>query len=119
MGGYQVLLSKLFLSHSAEKIRGVTLQCFGKFIVWDKNLWRRDGGITFFRRKIFVSQCQKVSWGNHSMFQKNWGCFRKIEVSKKFMHKKGISLFSGESFLSHSAEKFVFRKNFGIEKFHT
>ena len=56
--GYQVIPSKMFLSHSAEKVRGVTLQCFRKPLM-GKNLWRRDGGITFFRRKFFVSQCRK------------------------------------------------------------
>ena len=47
-----------FLSHSAKKFRGGTLQCF-----------------------------------------------RKIQLSKNFMHRKRISLFFVESFLSHSAEK--------------
>ena len=32
-------------------------------------------------------------------------CCRKVRVSKNFMHKKGISLFPFEDFLSHSAEK--------------
>ena len=32
-------------------------------------------------------------------------CFRKFRVSKKFMHKRGISPFSKENLLSHSTEK--------------
>ena len=36
-------------------------------------------------------------------------CFRKIPVAKKFMDKRaegGVSRYSVENFLSHSAEKF-------------
>ena len=37
------------------------------------------------------------------------GCFRKLPVAKKFMEKRGgggVSRFSVENFLSHSAESF-------------
>ena len=56
------------------------------------------GGITFLRRKLFVSQYQKLSLGNTLVF-------RKFRVSQNFMHKKGMSLNSVEISLSHSADK--------------
>ena len=51
-------------------------------------------------------------------------CFRKFPVAKKFMDKRGeggVSRFSVENFLSHSAEKFRRRTlycftNFGYRK---
>ena len=60
--GYQVILSKMFLSHSAEKVRGVTLQCFRKLLI-GKNLWRRDGGYYFFPSKSFCLTVPKISVG--------------------------------------------------------
>ena len=67
-----------FLSHSAKKIRRVTLQCFRKFRV-SKNFM----DIKIFRRKISVSQHRIISWGTLPGFRKNL-------VSKIFMHKKGV-----------------------------
>ena len=40
----------------------------------------------------------KISWGNRSTFQKDSGM-------ENFMQKMGISLFSVENLLSHTAEK--------------
>ena len=54
--------------------------------------------------KMFVSQCLKVWYGNPSVL-----IFRKFPVAKKFMDKSGeggVSRYSVENFLSHSAEKF-------------
>ena len=42
---------------------------------------------------------RKISWGTLQ-------CFRKFRISKNFINKKAISLFSVETFLSHIAEKF-------------
>ena len=66
-----------FKNHSAEKFRGHPFNA-------SENLGYRKilcilGGITFFRRKFLVSQCQKISWASLQ-------CFRKIGVSKIFMH---------------------------------
>ena len=60
-------------------------------------------GIKTFRRKNFVSECRKNSYGNLSVL-----CFRKLAVAKKLMDKRGggVSRFSVESFWSHSDEKF-------------
>ena len=54
-------------------------------------------GITFFRRKFLVSQCQKISWACPK-------CCRKFRVSKNFMHTRGYHVFPSKFFLSHSAE---------------
>ena len=59
------------------------------------------GSHTIFCRIFFVSQNQRTSQGNPSVL-----CVRKILVAKKFMDKKGgVSIFSVDIFLSHSAEK--------------
>ena len=64
-----------------------------------KILCIREGGITYLRRKLFVTEYQKkFRWGTLR-------CFRKFRVSQNFMHKKGISVSSVETFLSHSADK--------------
>ena len=53
--------------------------------------------------EIFVSQYRRTLKGNPSIL-----CFGKILVVKKFMDKKGgVSRFSVEGFLSHSAENFL------------
>ena len=55
MGGgreYQVIPSKMFMSQSDEKVCGVTLQCFRKFLVWKKIYGGEMGGL-FFSSKIF------------------------------------------------------------------
>ena len=63
---------------------------------------REGAGITIFCQNCFVSQYRKTSYGNPYVL-----CFRKFPVAKKFMDKKeGVSRFSVENFLSHSAEKF-------------
>ena len=63
---------EIFMSHSAKNFVR-ELYCFWENFWFRKVLWMKRGGITFFRRKILVSQCQKVSLGNTSVFQKIWG----------------------------------------------
>ena len=70
-----------FLSHNAENLHTVTLQCFRKF-------W----GI----EKIHAEKGDTANGGLKNV--KN-GTFR---VSMKFMHKKWLSCFSVENILSHS-----------------
>ena len=62
-GVYQVIPSKLFLSHSAEKICCVTLQCFRKFLVWEKIYGGEMGGIIFFRRNFLSHSAEKFRRG--------------------------------------------------------
>ena len=59
-GGVSRFSVQKFFSHSAEKfLRGI----FYRFINfrYRKLLGIREGGITIFRRKNFVSQCRKIS----------------------------------------------------------
>ena len=67
-------------------------------------------GITIFRWKIFVSQCQKIRRGTLR-------CFKKFRASLKFMHKKEISLNSVEKSLSRSADKILRRTLLCCERF--
>ena len=64
-----------------------------------------EGYVTTFCRKLYVPQCRKFSWRSPSVL-----CFIKFPVAKKFLDKTGggggVSRFSVEVFLSHSAEKF-------------
>ena len=107
------------LTHSTEKLRRATLR-FRKILI-SKNFmvkrgggWREGGSFTIFRRKFFIC-VDKFRRGTLL-------CFRKVRASKNFMVKrKGVSGFSGENFLFHSAEKyrgepFCVSKNFGHRK---
>ena len=60
-----------FLSHSTEKFRWATLRSIRKFRI-SKNCrhQRGGGGITFPRRKAFVTEYRKISLENTSVYQK-------------------------------------------------
>ncbi len=89
-----------FLSHSTENYRRRIVSSFNNF-GYRKTLDKSGGSIKIFRRKCFVSECRKVSYGKPSVL-----CFRKFPVAKKFMDKRGgASRFSVENCLSHRAEK--------------
>ena len=91
-----------FLSHSAEKRLGEPFS--HSSVLGIEKVWISGGGeegsITSFCRKLFVSQCRNIFWGNTSVL-----CFC---VSEKFRQQKKlwISSFSVESFLSQLAKKF-------------
>ena len=59
--------------------------------------------MSIFCRKIFVSECQKISGGNPSVL-----CLRSNPVAKKILYKRGegVSRFSVKNVLSHTAENF-------------
>ena len=93
-----------FWSHSAEKFRGHPFNV-------SENLGHRKilciiGGITSFRQKIFVSQCQKISWAYLQ-------CFRKFGVSKNFMHIRGYHVFPSKIFCLTVPQNFV-REPFSV-----
>ena len=69
--------------------------------VWIRGEAEGEWSSSILCRIFFVSQCRKLMWGKPSVL-----CFRNIPAAKKFMDKKGVSRFSVESFLSHSAKKF-------------
>ena len=58
-----------------------------------KRFMDTEGGITFFRRKFFVSLCRKISWGNPFVFQKTCG------MEKNLIRRGGggVSRFSVQS----------------------
>ena len=94
-------LSMFFLSHSADKFSRGTLYCFIIF-EYRNCLDKRRESIKIFRRKLFVSQCRKFPWGNPLVFHH-------IRVQKRFGSEGGgggVSSFSVQIFLSHTAEKF-------------
>ena len=73
---------EIFLFHSDEKVRRGTrnpsVLCFRKFAGREEVHEWEVGSITIFRRKHFVSQCRKNSWGNRLVFHS-------FRVSNKFM----------------------------------
>ena len=100
------------MSHSAEKFHGHPFNV-------SENLGYRKilgiiGGITFFRRKFSVSQCRKILWASLQ-------CFRKIGVSKNFMHNRGYHDFPLKNFRLTVLKNFVEEpvgvwENFGYRK---
>ena len=122
------------MSHTAENFRKGILLFLRKFLFQSfmdekfrghpfnvsENLGYRKilciiGGITIFRRKFFVSQCRKISWASLQ-------CFRKLGVSKNFMHNRGYHNFPSKIFCLTVQKNFVgilsmFQKTWGIEKF--
>ena len=87
------------MSHSAENFRKEILLFLRKFLV-SKSFMDEKGAFTFFRRKVLVSQCQKNSWASLQ-------CFRKIGVSKNFMHNRGYHKFPSKFFCLTVPKNFV------------
>ena len=79
-----------FLSNSAEKFRQGNLLFLRKFL-FSKIFMDEKGGITFFRQKKLVSQCQNFSWASLQ-------CIGKIGVSKSFVHIRGYDVFPSKIF---------------------
>ena len=69
-----------------------------------------NGGITFCRRNVLVSQCQKILWGSVQGF-------RKIGVSKTFMLNRGYLNFPSKIFCLTVPETFVREPHCFWEKF--
>ena len=114
-GGLSRFSVEIFMSHSAENFRKRILLFLRKFLV-SKTFMDEKGGITFFRRKVLVSQCLKNSWASLQ-------CFRKFGVSKNFMHTRGYHVFPSKIFCLTVPKIFVgipsmSQKIWGIEKFY-
>ena len=97
-----------FLSHSAENFReGIRL--FLRKLLFLKIFTDEKGGrISFFRRRNMVSQCRKISWAPLQ-------CFRKIRVSKKTMHIRGVTIFRRKLSVSQ-CRKFLWRSHTVLRK---
>ena len=83
---------KIFMSHSAENFREGILLSLRRFLV-SKSFMDEKGGITFFRHKLLVSQCRKISWASLQGF-------RKFGVLKTFMHNRGYHNFPSSKSVS-------------------
>ena len=71
-GGSFTVLSKIFLSHRTEKTSPGNHSVFQKISGREKYFMdKRGGGITIFRRKVFVSLYQNISLENNLVFQNN------------------------------------------------
>ena len=101
------------LSHSADKIRRRTLLCFERILV-SMSFKQRRGEASQFCRNFFLShRTEKISPGNHSVFQKISG------REKYFMDKRegGYHDFPSK-FLSHCTEIFHWRTFWCFRKIH-
>ena len=113
-GGYHDFPSKV-LSHRTEVFRWRTLWCFRKILL-SKILMHRRGGITVLS-KFFLSQDPNEKLCKRTLlFSGNF-----FGIEKKLWVGGGLSQFSVEIFMSHSAEKFrkgiqLFLRNFLVSK---
>ena len=83
-----------FLSHRTETKSFVKEPfCFPEIFWYRKKFMDKRGLITIFSRNFHVSLCRKFSWASLQ-------CFRKIVVSKNFMHNRGITIFRRKFFVS-------------------
>ena len=98
--GSIMVLSKIFCPEGPKNIVSCPF-CVSDFFWYGKNLWIRDRGWGVSRFSVENSLTHSAKKFCGGTIQ----CFTKLRVSKNFMHKKRISLFSLDFFLSHSVEK--------------
>ena len=97
-GGYHEFPGKMFCLTVPKKFVGEPFDV-------SENLGYRKilciiGGVTFFRRKFLVSQCQKTSWGTLL-------CFKDFLVWKKMDERGGYHDFRAKCFCLTVPKKFV------------
>ena len=80
-------------SHSAEKCRELPFN-FSEKLCSRKNVCVVDGKHHAFPSKIFCLTVPKTSWASLQ-------CFKKIRVSKIFMHIRVVTIFRRKLFVSH------------------
>ena len=98
-GWYHVSPSKTFC-HTIPKISVGDYFDASENFGFRRILCIREGdGITFLHRKLFATQYRKISLRNTSVYQKVSG------IEKFYASERGVSRFSVENFLSHSADK--------------
>ena len=68
--GHHYLPLKFFKVSECRKVLGLTIQYFRNTRV-STNFMHKEGISLFCVEFFFVSQCRKISWGNHSICQKN------------------------------------------------
>ena len=82
--GHHYLPLSFFKVSECRKVLGVTNECFRNTRV-STNFMHREGISLFCVEYFFVSQCRKISWGNHSIYQKN-SVIEKIFCIKRRYH---------------------------------
>ena len=66
------IFPSIFLSHSSEKLRGEPSNVSDSFKCQvSKKTYVKERNIMTLSRKFFVSECQKISLGNTSVYQKS------------------------------------------------
>ena len=101
-GGSFTVLSKIFLSHRTEKTSPWNHSVFQKLSGREKYIMDKRGYHDFPSK--LLSHCTEIfHW-------RTLWCFRKILLSKIFMHRRGASRFC-QNFLSHRTETKSFVKD--------
>ena len=86
-GKLHAFVENFFHLRGPKKLRQGTILCFRKFLVGKNILWIRGGGGYHNFPSKFLSHCTKIfHW-------RTLWCFRKLLLSKIFMHKSGASWF--------------------------
>ena len=98
-GGASRFSVENFLSHSAENFRRGIFYCCNNF-GYRKSLKKRGGEHQVFPSKIFCHTVPKISVGEF------FTVAIISDIEKVWIREGGVSRFSVENFLSHSAEKF-------------
>ena len=98
-GGGVTVPSKFFVSQDRNEkfCKGPLL--FSRKLMITKN-FMHNSGITFFRRKLLVSQCPNISWASLQ-------CFRKLGVSKNFMQNREYHNFPSKNVCFIEPKNFV------------
>ena len=107
-GMYHEFLSKIFLSHSNDKLRCGTLLCFRESRESKKVMQKWEGGIRILRRNIFYFILPKKFVGDRSLSDKSSG-IEKLFASRGYhnFQSGGWHCFLQTFFVSHSSEIFV------------
>ena len=74
---------KFFVSQDRKTSYGVP-SVFQKLSSTEKNLWIRDGGITFFSVENFLSQCAKKFRGEPFDFSENFGNLKILCIRRRY-----------------------------------
>ena len=77
---------------------------------------RGGGSIKIFRREFFVSQCQKTSWGNPSVFQKISGMEKNMDKKRGVYDDFPSKIFSLTVPKNFVGEPFGVSENLGYRK---
>ena len=110
---------KFFYLTGLKKLCQGTILCFRKFLVGENILWIRGGGASRFCRNFLSHRTEtKIFVTEPFCFSEKW---KKNFWKKNLWIRGGISRFSVEIFMSHSAEKFrkgilLFLRKFVVSK---